>query len=211
MATVHVGPDGGLKKKFQVYRGLLCFHSSYFDRLLNGQFREGGSNYIRLNDTTVEIFQAFFFWLNTGKLCAPAGDKIPLSTQTIAQIYVFGDSKLIPRLKNAALELFVAKAHEEWMFPRNELDYIYGNTTENCGLRRFMVEFAVNMSRWEDLDGYRHLYPKDFLVDVLVTMRGKTMHFGTAAMSKVRWIAMTQARMCRYHDHTEPIANAQKE
>jgi len=65
--TVAVGPDDA-KKKFKIYRGLLCHFSSYFDRMLNGSFREGGSTYLRLNDTDADTFNVFYYWLNSGVL-----------------------------------------------------------------------------------------------------------------------------------------------
>jgi len=47
--TLVVGQEGSAKE-YQVYRGLLCYHSKYLSRMLNGGFKEAGSEKLELAD-----------------------------------------------------------------------------------------------------------------------------------------------------------------
>jgi hypothetical protein len=63
--TIVVDPVGS-EREYQVHRGLLCYHSKYFDRLLNGGFKEAGSKMVSLVDVDVDVFRTFYYWLNSG-------------------------------------------------------------------------------------------------------------------------------------------------
>lgn len=60
-----VGPDDATKQ-FNIHRGLLCYHSEYFARLLNGSFKEAGSDTLGLADVRVDTFETFFYWIYVG-------------------------------------------------------------------------------------------------------------------------------------------------
>jgi hypothetical protein len=108
MVTLTVGPDGA-SNGFQLYRGLLCHYSDYFDRMLNGLFKEGGSQSLRLKDITVEVFQTFYYWLNSGVVdCAGDSTSPSLSTtqlwKKIIEVYIFADFHQARAFQNAILD-----------------------------------------------------------------------------------------------------------
>ncbi|KAF1971648.1 hypothetical protein BU23DRAFT_178673 [Bimuria novae-zelandiae CBS 107.79] len=58
--------DTNAIKKYQVYRGVLCFHSDFFNKALNGPFKEGGAKSYRLdNNVKPETFELYYNWMNT--------------------------------------------------------------------------------------------------------------------------------------------------
>jgi hypothetical protein len=207
MTTIEVGHENGVKKTFYVYRGLLCFHSTYFNKLLNGSFKEGGSDNIRLKDVSIDTFQAFFCWLNTGKLHPPSAT-ISLDWQEIMEVYVFGDANMIPRLKNAAIDLYVTKIYQDHILYSSGLDYLYSHTTSGDALRKLAVDSAVEKPSWVDIEKYRERYPLEFLVDVMIVLRDKRVTVGSSSQSIYDWYKTKKDQICNYHDHSEPNEDA---
>jgi hypothetical protein len=77
------------------------------------------------------------------------------------EVYVFGDANIIPRLKNAAVDLYLAK-HRIFSFYNGDLKYLYGHTTSGDALRKLVVDYAVEKYSWLNIDKARGLYPLDF-------------------------------------------------
>ncbi|KAI4685325.1 uncharacterized protein J4E84_006052 [Alternaria hordeiaustralica] len=127
--TVAVGPDNA-KKKFKIYRGLLCHFSSYFDRMLNGSFREGGSTYLRLKDTDADTFDVFFYWLNSGVVgLADSGGL--LDWGKVMKAYVFSDFHQAPIFKNAVLESLYTQTQTTFTPCENFINNIYTSFKES--------------------------------------------------------------------------------
>ena len=208
--AVEVGPDDRKKKNFQLYRGLICFHSAYFNKLIHGTFKDSGSDHIKIKTVEVDIFEHIFFWLNSGKLYVPRSEKVvPLSFKTIAEIYVFADTHIIPRLKNAAVEACVEKMYVLWnTYIRGDVvEYLYENTSSNCAMRAIMVKDRVDRSRWTDTEEL----PNEFLIDVIRFIQDKKGYINHArdrdSTHREQWFKDIKSNICQYHDHIEPNAN----
>jgi hypothetical protein len=61
---ITVGREGA-ERTFEVYRGLVCHYSKYFNHMLNGNFTEGSSETFRLEGIEVNFFQHFYDWMNS--------------------------------------------------------------------------------------------------------------------------------------------------
>ncbi|KAI9787297.1 MAG: hypothetical protein M1835_002816 [Candelina submexicana] len=64
---VHVGPN---RVHFQLPKDILCRQFSYFDKALNGDFREGEEQRLELPDEDVKTFRELLKWMLTGRLDA---------------------------------------------------------------------------------------------------------------------------------------------
>jgi hypothetical protein len=76
--------------------------------MLNGPFKEGGPQSLRLKDITVEVFQAFYYWLNSGVVDCAGDSTFPsLSTtqlwKKIIEVYIFTDCHQARAFQNAIL------------------------------------------------------------------------------------------------------------
>jgi hypothetical protein len=161
--TIEAGPSDGPTKTFPIRRGLICYHSKFFDNLLQGNFREGGSDHHRLSEEyDLDVFEIVFYWLNTGKLFEGQTsftkiDEIPLSYFHIAQVYVFADAHEMPRLKNAAIDLLAAKiaaaGEDYYEHPHGEyVNYIFDNTKEHDPARKLLIyEFVECIDLYGDI------------------------------------------------------------
>ncbi|KAK6000400.1 hypothetical protein QM012_003646 [Aureobasidium pullulans] len=96
-------------KSTMIPKHLLCAQSSFFERALNGSFREAHNNRIILEEC-YEVFQIFHTWLMKGKLefvepnsNASVDDHVEQRQLALLEIYVFADRLGIPKLSDQAL------------------------------------------------------------------------------------------------------------
>lgn len=62
----------------------------------------------------------------------------------LGRIWVFGDSRVIPGLKNAAMDAFIKRLFKTWQYPEvSVINFTYQNTVESAALRKFLVDFVV--------------------------------------------------------------------
>ncbi|EON65953.1 hypothetical protein W97_05195 [Coniosporium apollinis CBS 100218] len=77
--TIEVGEE---KKPFIVHKDLLCYWSKYFDKALNGHFKEGGKDTIAVEDFSPSIFGCFVQWLYAQPSMPPVPEGDPQMKQT---------------------------------------------------------------------------------------------------------------------------------
>ena len=198
---------GEIKREFRLYKGLLSYHSSYFQAALNSRFAEGLYGVVHLPEDDVEVFQAFYYWLYTRKLFdLHAGRAYVSKTDTtniewmlICKIFVFGDARGIPGLKNAAIDLIIAKFVQTWAFPIETVRFVFDNTQESS-LRKLLVDMALESGDLDQMRQHRGYFTKDFLVDMVVAMQKSNCV--ASVTSKEKWAARN---LCIYHDHTNGL------
>jgi hypothetical protein len=64
-------------KTFRVYKGVLCHYSDDFRALLNGSWKDSAGD-IYLDNVLPDVFDLFFYWLNTGELSPIDKDKMDI-------------------------------------------------------------------------------------------------------------------------------------
>lgn len=205
--SVIVG-KGEIKREFCLHKGLLSYHSSYFQAALNSRCAEGLYGVVHLPEDDVEVFQAFYYWLYTRKLFdlhagrayASKTDTTNIEWMLICKIFVFGDARGIPGLKNAAVDLTVAKFVQMWAFPIETVRFVFDNTQESSPLRKLLVDMALESGDLDQMRQYRGYFTKDFLVDMVVTTQKSNRV--ASVTSKEQWAARN---LCIYHDHTNGL------
>ncbi|TGO28970.1 hypothetical protein BPAE_0020g00150 [Botrytis paeoniae] len=86
-ATIIVGPTDK-STKYIVPHALLCHHSKFFDRALNGCFKESIEKRIELLEETIEEFELILEWIYCKKVpCVPGRKGI----ETIVKFYIIAD------------------------------------------------------------------------------------------------------------------------
>lgn len=193
-------------QEFQVYRGLLCFDSGYYNNLLNGAFADSGKDLVTIKDLSLSRFKTILLWLNTRRLHAPlsAALPLPLSFPLIFELYVFGDKYIVPRLKNAAVEACIEKIHRKWSFPsKTSIEYLYNNITNaRAPLRKLIIELYVTYANFEDRPIEE--YHRNFLADVIYAQRDLVRQMQS---TRVSWYNYMKGRICEFHDHREPSSS----
>ncbi|OCL07652.1 hypothetical protein AOQ84DRAFT_54925 [Glonium stellatum] len=118
----------------------------------------------------------------------------------ICKIFVFGDARGIPGLKNAAVDLIISKFIQTWTFLIETVHFVFNNTQESSLLRRLLVDMALESGDLDKMKQYRSYFTKDFLVDMVVTMQKPNRI--ASVTSKEQWASRS---LCMYHDHTNVV------
>ncbi|KAF2128228.1 hypothetical protein P153DRAFT_50142 [Dothidotthia symphoricarpi CBS 119687] len=208
MMKVMVGA-GCVQKEYHIHRGLLCFHSAYFKKLLDGPFEEGGSDSHTLSDVSINTFERFYYWLYTGVVTDGTGvSDANLGWADIINLYVFADFHMVQALKNRAVELFFLHMAQVWGVNAQCSSLMYAGTTQTSMLRKLHIDilldtYAFGDSSWKD-PGQE--FPNEFLMDLIDACRTKELVPGSTSVLKTKgktvWIKEMKRDFCaKYHDH----------
>lgn len=125
MVYVLVGAD---KKRFAIYKGLICHHSKVFRRALNDSSLAASNKGIELWNVSPAIFELIYIWLNHGEFTqSVGGHDIPCTTTQITWLYIYGEKLGMPKLCNKAVDVLVQSYRNEGIRPL-DLSQIYQHT-----------------------------------------------------------------------------------
>lgn len=168
---------------------------------------------LSLENKDLEAFQASISWLYTRRLSDAAEDSA-LTQMMLCRIWVLGDSRAIPGLKNAAMDAFARKLLGNWVSPgRRVINFIYDNSVEDAAFRRFLVDFVVHTSGFTQTRILEERWKKtckaglhaEFVADMMVSLLA---HGRLAVPWKKEEPGALRIDICEYHDHADVYEGA---
>ncbi|MCJ1469512.1 hypothetical protein MMC07_008145 [Pseudocyphellaria aurata] len=193
-----VGPDN---TSFGIHRGLLCHHSSYFDRALNGNFREAVEGEVVLADEDPSLFARFNEWLYTGVflLNNEIGQDIPF--EILVDLYVFAEKRGVIRLQNAVIDCMIKKRS----IP-TDIRYAWNNTPDSSPLHKLLVDLFVRRVKFaETMDDAKKRKRLDCVLDKdILIAYVMAFHRMKADGSILKGYSFWESR-CLYHVHNDRI------
>lgn len=167
MVYVLVGAD---KKRFAIYKGLICHHSKFFRRALNDSSLAASNKGIELSDVSLAIFELIYIWLNHGEFTQSVGaHDIPCTTTQVTWLYIHGEKLEMPKLCNKAVDVLVQSYRNEGI-PLLDLSQIYQHTPLTSHLRRLVLTlYTIDPSQtWQALENAKQdaLSCPEFLFDI---------------------------------------------
>jgi hypothetical protein len=205
MVTITVG-QGDSQKIFQMYRGLLCFHSEYFKNLFEGGFKEAHSDAHMMPDTAVDIFELFYAWVCTGTISKSDGTcDSDIDHAIISRLYAFADYHVVEELKNRTVELFFIRTAEKWQRWFRGTQDLYDRTAEGCSLRRLHTDTLLMTYKFSNFRTRVRDLPADFIADLIEAGRAKGIVIGNPpAQNRATWFTDMKQNFCKnYHEHTD--------
>lgn len=206
--------DPEATEDFITYRGLLCYHSKFFEKLLTGPFKEGGATAYKLTTCTPQIFAIFYNWMNTG-VASMEGDGTPLTSdigcgfEVAVDLYVFADFHEISALRIHALEIcyhFFVKENIGF----DQIGDIYDKTAESSSLRVLAVDLLTHICTIRDYERCIRDAPRpDLFLDLIKASHEHKVVPGSApieeGLKREEWDSETVEHFCEwYHDHYAP-------
>ncbi|GIZ45778.1 hypothetical protein CKM354_000893100 [Cercospora kikuchii] len=185
---------------FKVHKGVLCFYSGYFDACLNGQFAEAFRGAVDLAEDDPGTFKHFVAWLYTRQL--PLNHEAETGGgqwQSIIRLWVLADKREVPLLANRCINALRELIAVRWEVPINRLKFVYGNTTPDSPLRRFIIFYIAVASGLQVKDEQRQNFPADALWDMLKLSYNRDT---SKYMSFDEILAMD---LCQYHQHEKDV------
>lgn len=197
MVTIRVGNGEEPHVVFQVYRGLLGYHSTTFKGLLGSKSEEPA-----LIDISGEAdnFRLFFRWLNTGSL---ADYGLP-SWQDIVDVYLFAEGFGVRTLQNLALDMFMRKHTDYNELPVNAANIVYQGTSPSDPLRQLLVHVVAERWGFEHPRDEGQALPSAFWHDLVDHLRIQGRVPGELTVPRKDWVTQECKSFCdRFHIHTE--------
>ncbi|KAK5118277.1 hypothetical protein LTR62_002790 [Meristemomyces frigidus] len=138
--TVDAGREG--TKTLELHKGLISFYSTYFDRALNGSFKEAASGVVKPILGGIRTFEIFQYWLYRQCLPPDLGRRGNGETawDDFTMLWVFGDVHIFPLLQNATLDALKRSMAEKWVVPIPHVESVYTLTAPGSVLRRFYID-----------------------------------------------------------------------
>ncbi|KAH8601680.1 hypothetical protein B0O99DRAFT_588866 [Bisporella sp. PMI_857] len=199
-------------ESFQVHKNFITHYSPFFSAAFNGNFAEGESQKLELDDTEPAVFGSFVQWLYTQDIVDGKGS-LP-DQPTLVNLWILADKILVPRLQNQiirALDLSRRASEEARPHPgmstagrmsmasitsterpapprRIKQDptifhRLYECTAKDSPLRSYFVDICSRGSHEEISDEEADDYPHEMLVDIINKMRRRERHVCRAASS----------------------------
>ncbi|KAK3079201.1 hypothetical protein LTS18_005489 [Coniosporium uncinatum] len=173
---VLVGKD---ETPFIVQKSTLCASSDFFAAALKPEWKEAKERTIRLPEQSVETFEIYLQWLNSGNIATQQDEKAKHYKEYLQLIhaYALGDTLQDTAFVDALTDCFIAKAVKTSVCPGLEtIGSLYKHTPDKSPARKLMVDMYVWKASGNGLwfyAGKRELANKDFLYDCLEAMSAK--------------------------------------
>ena len=195
MVNIFVGPK---RKNFHIHKALLCHHSSFFQRTLDGGFKEQEDKAVYLPDDDVKAFVLFVHWVYNAP---PQKATTPATVAALFALYVMAEKFGIEELKNMSTDAVRSSFCDVGsMIFSEHIERICGHTPEGNAMRRFIANHTA----------YGLLVRKVPMSKRLVELMKKggdfTAYFPAATLQysygTARPTNPTRERSCAYHEHS---------
>jgi len=131
-------------KKFSVHKDIIYYYSPFFDSAFNGQFEEGETQTMTLEDVEHSVFGLLVFWLYVGDMAQREANNEYEYSQTptqLSKLWILAERFLMPQLQNDVVnELFWTIANAFSDIERHTL--LTGETAR--GLIEPFIQFAYS-------------------------------------------------------------------
>ncbi|QDS77333.1 hypothetical protein FKW77_005082 [Venturia effusa] len=198
VGRIFVGTD---TEPYIIHHGLLSASSDFFDKALNGQFRENGGD-VSLPDENSESFNIYQQWLYAGKINLAEQDS-EQGWQSPILLYILGDMIQDEDFRNAVINWMMDTVLSIRAYPASPttVDFVYKNTCPTSMLRKLIVDLTIYDSTYEDslLDRIKAeacnvKYPAEFWFELCC---GLATHTKVEPEPLPSWVM----NRCQYHDH----------
>ena len=160
LVDVHVGSDMlDSKRIFNVSKPFLCSASEFFDKALNGRFKEGATGQIDLPDILPATFASFLHWLIADTIYPSyVADDMPTGGTLIlaVRVAIFGDRIRNTKLQNTAIRAIYGLARYcdiELDLMQSSLDETYKGTPPEHPLRKLLAVICALQFLYSGLPG----------------------------------------------------------
>lgn len=131
-------------RTFEVFQGVLCFYSGYFEAMFSHPWQEGQHQSMQLRTEDPYIVDFFVHGIHTRHFYDSTLEPYLLMDYlTLSRIRIFADAHDIPMLQNEVMDLLQQKLRcTVSFFSTEEIEYIIETTNPNAELRQLVIDSA---------------------------------------------------------------------
>ncbi|KAF2117804.1 hypothetical protein BDV96DRAFT_597678 [Lophiotrema nucula] len=207
---IEIGPD---RVKYYVLKAFLTHYSQYFNKSLNGPWKEAEDRKIALPDVEPTVFNIFVNWLYTQAMPKSRSAWFRVSELSwnpyettkdldllMIKAYIFGDRFATPRFSQLVLDQFashnICNGDTPWY---SNIIYAYDNLSASNVMLKLLVDlhshfWDVDHDDEKEPDGIQDQLPRAFLLSV---MRKQTKMISDLEDKS----AKEHLTACSYHEH----------
>jgi hypothetical protein len=126
---------------YSVQKAVLCNASEYFDKALNGPFREALEGVLKLPDCYGYIFENFIYWLFQKDLSHLLLSDFPHIR--LVTLWCFGETYLLPKFQNCVMRTLITSFKDCYVDPE-AVELAMSASQVNSPLWRAMVKRAAS-------------------------------------------------------------------
>jgi hypothetical protein len=190
MVNVMAGEE---KVVYTIHKDLLCYHSPYFHRALNGSFVDASRQEVELENVQPDVFGLFVHWIYRAKIGEkrfndPKDSTIVEQTtdEQLIKLWSLADYLQVPKLQNAVVEHMWLRLEELGVHPSiATCKYVYENWAAESLIRRFMVFLCAGHVH----DNYIRDLPPEMVLDLALFLNvkyGETAELWDESESEVK-------------------------
>ncbi|MCJ1243484.1 hypothetical protein MMC30_000681 [Trapelia coarctata] len=161
---------GAEKRVFVIHKGLLCSISDYFRAAIDGSIEEAEEQKIELLQDDPEVVGRFQLWLYSEKVLDKGEKSTALEYSMLVNLYVFAESRCIPRLQNDLIDAILRKSRQEHRSPTPSDGDMYSNTASSSPLRKLVIDMAARLGELNRPSWELDKYPKDYMVSLVLAL-----------------------------------------
>ncbi|KAF2675899.1 hypothetical protein K458DRAFT_196227 [Lentithecium fluviatile CBS 122367] len=145
IVKVVVGPEGAEQMYF-VHESLLVERSHFFNRALNGKWRESDDKTVLMPDDEPEIVLAYLQLLYTGNLPIQESPRDKRKEfEILIELYILADKLQDPKSMNLVIDAFLAQARaNKGPAGMRIANAVFDGTSEGSRLRALVVDHFVD-------------------------------------------------------------------
>lgn len=190
---------------FGIHKGLLCHHSTFFDKALNGGFKEAVNGEVVLDDEDLEVFTRFNGWLYTGIILVGDETEETMTFKSLIDLYIFAEKRGVLRLKNAVVDSIIKKnqaSRGRRALPDHSLQRAWTKTPDSSPLHSLLVDLYVRRANFPEIlasDKNCKQFDKNILFAFILAFH-KMKEDGSFNTQYNFW-----KRRCQYHSHNDLV------
>jgi hypothetical protein len=162
------------EQRFKIHKKLICSHSLFFEAAFTGNFLEGQTQRMTMEDTKPEIFHLLFQWLYSQKIKV---QKDSIDLLVLVKLWDLADLCLMPNLQNEVVDLayrIINRWQQETIWVTTELfNYLYSSETngDNSLMKLCLIDSFCYFSTEDSLTETMDLLPSGAWLDVVLTLK----------------------------------------
>jgi hypothetical protein len=169
----------GEDQKFTVHKHLICAKSKFFKAACSKLWAEGEDRVVRLPEVKAETFQAYIFWVYSGKVgvngsTTSGTSKASAELRQTTELYLLADVLDDLQLRNAAMRSLVLKS-KVWLIQPSValIKQVWDSTPSGSLLRKMIVDHTIMRFNRKIFEKQSVDYPKDLLHSIAVALMQK--------------------------------------
>lgn len=148
MVDIFVGPE---KVRYRLHKKMLCSKIPYFDKILNGGFKEAKEGTAHLPEDDPDAFDMMCGWVYSGKLVdleiVLGKDGVGTINWDLNEVYIMAEKLCLPQLMDTVMDML--RAHHQEVNELPSPDFVhqaYSRTADNSSLQKYTIlglKFAI--------------------------------------------------------------------